>query len=169
MAVKAHSLFHAIDMGSIIKEALSDLSNHEIEMVAYVDSWMLFNVVTKYSSTVERRLRIDVIVLEESYQKRDLKHIERIPGNLADVLGKEIIYGQTEMWRCDKTEKLKLDPIGWSYGRAGKRSLGRGRVPISTISGRQHWMDRLPTFEVSYIIRNLDMRKTKFGGSLSFQ
>lgn len=56
IATEVHALVHAVDMGMLIKETISKVMSQEIAMEAYVDSGALFNIITRNSSTAERRL-----------------------------------------------------------------------------------------------------------------
>lgn len=95
-----HGHVHEVEMGIIIKGAISHLLKREVEIEACADSQTLFNVVRKKRSTTERRLQIDVHALNERYQKAELKRIFRIQGreNVTNVMTKEIIPKETRMW-----------------------------------------------------------------------
>lgn len=46
MAAEVHALVHAVDMGMVAREALSELLHQHVEMEAYVDCRTLVNVAT---------------------------------------------------------------------------------------------------------------------------
>lgn len=116
MASEVHALIHAVDIGMIVRDALNELLNRNVEMEAFVDSRTLFNVVTKNSNTAERRLQIDIFALRESYKNGELKRIGWIKGNEnpADVLTKELLSDASPMSLLMKSNRFNVEPVGWA-------------------------------------------------------
>lgn len=113
IAAAFYALVHAVDVGTVIREALVEFLNRKVEMEAYVDSETPFNVVTKNSNTAERRSRIYLFPWLESYQIGNLKGNKPISGNEDAVimLTKEVLSQRTAMWNLMKTSKVNIDPV----------------------------------------------------------
>lgn len=75
MDAEVQALLHALDIGTIVRDALKELLNPSADMEAFVESKTLFNVVTKTSKTAERQLQIDIFALMESYRDAEMKRI----------------------------------------------------------------------------------------------
>lgn len=68
-AAEIYALIHAVNIDMIIRDALNERLRRSVGIQAFVDSWTLFNVVSKNRNTVERRLQIDIFALKENYQR----------------------------------------------------------------------------------------------------
>lgn len=114
MAAEVHALIHAVDVVTLIGDALNELLGRTIALEAYVDSRSLFKVVTKNRNTAERRLQNDMFALRDSYQTGELKSIGWIQGkeNPADALAKDVVSERSALWRLMTESTLNVDPIG---------------------------------------------------------
>jgi len=89
-----------------------------LDIDAYVDSKTVFNEVAKQSSTLEKRLQIDVHALRESHSKGELRYLAWIPGNqnVADALTKGLIDARHPLWNLMTKNRLEIKPNGWVEG-----------------------------------------------------
>ena len=104
MAAELHALLYGFDNSYMAQSMLQDVLGQEICIDAYVDSQTVFYVVAKHSSTLEKRLRIDVHALRQSYATGELRYMTWIPGieNIADDLTKGLITESHPLWNLLK-------------------------------------------------------------------
>lgn len=67
MAAKVHGLVLGFDHAFSIRDALQKIFSRKLGIEAYVDRKTLFNVVAKDGSMTEKRLKVDIAALRESY------------------------------------------------------------------------------------------------------
>lgn len=69
-----------------------------VELEALVDSKTLFNFIAKDGSTVERRLKIDVMALRQSYENVELHRLAwiQVSDNPADALKKCVLSDKSQ-------------------------------------------------------------------------
>ena len=79
-----------ITVDTIIKKITDGLGLIIILIVIYTDSFLLYEYLVKLGTTKEKRLMINVMLLRELYQRRELQEIRQINGkdNIADTLTK---------------------------------------------------------------------------------
>ena len=67
---------------------LEEVLERHVDLDGYVDSKELFNVESKYTTTLEKRLKIDVHTMRKSQNNGQLPRVGRIPtyNNCADGL-----------------------------------------------------------------------------------
>jgi ribonuclease HI len=89
-AAELHALVHGLDVAFLLAHTLHSILQKQIEICAYTDSRILFNSVTGFRSTAEKRLLIDLHGLRQSYNRREISEIAWIAAedNLADPLTK---------------------------------------------------------------------------------
>ena len=90
----------------MLRHDLETIYEMEILLQMRTDSLQMFDVVTKASSTTERRLMIDIAAARESYNREEISNVGLIMSehNIADGLTKE------QMKRCKIS--CVLDSIG---------------------------------------------------------
>lgn len=116
MAAEIHALSYGFDCAIITKSIIEELVQRSLPLHAYVDSKTLFNVIAKDASTTEKRLQIDVHVIRESRDKRELETLAWIPGktNPADGLTKGIIGNDHPLWKVINSNAITIKPDGWT-------------------------------------------------------
>jgi len=125
MAAEIHALVYGFDNGYVAQNFLSEILDQNVPIDGFVDSRTVFNVVAKQSSTLEKRLQIDVFALRESNTRGELRTLAWVPGsqNIADGMTKGIVQDSHPLWKLMCTNKLSISPEGWVEGT---------RVPIET-------------------------------------
>jgi len=118
MAAELHALIYGFDSAYLARDILQELLGLRLDIDAYVDSRTVFNVVAKQSSTLEKRLQIDVHALRESHSKGELRYLAWIPGNqnVADALTKGLIDARHPLWNLMTKNRLEIKPNGWVEG-----------------------------------------------------
>jgi hypothetical protein len=81
------ALADAFDMAFAIGHDMQDITRRSIPIVILIDSLSLFHVLTKSSTTSEKRVMIDLAVTREAYKKREIEAIGfvRTESNPADA------------------------------------------------------------------------------------
>jgi len=115
MAAELHALIYGFDNAYLVRDILEEVLQQKIEIDGYLDSRTVFNVVAKSSSTLEKRLQIDVHALRESHAKGELRYLAWIPGteNVADGLTKGLVDASHPLWKLIKSNEISVQPQGW--------------------------------------------------------
>lgn len=75
-------LLLGFDMGACLKKTYEILFNRDIPLVVYTDSKSLYDdCVIRLGMTLEKRMMIDVMVIRDAYEERELTEIKWIAGN----------------------------------------------------------------------------------------
>ena len=114
MAAEIHALVYGFDNAYVARDMLEELLAKQVHIDSYVESRALFYVVTKNSSTLEKRLQIDVFALRESHARGELRYLAWVLGdqNYADGLTKGIFSDAHPLWEVMTTNKLQIEPQG---------------------------------------------------------
>jgi hypothetical protein len=80
----------AFDRSFVLKSDLKDMLDLKNPIHMYTDSQLLFYVISKGSMTAERRLRIDIALAREGFDRKWISDIALVASldNLADALAK---------------------------------------------------------------------------------
>jgi hypothetical protein len=78
------------DAAYSLKHDLQTILKRRVDILMYTDSLSLFDVITKSSTTAEKRLMIDLVVVREAYDRMEIAQLAflRINWNPADALTK---------------------------------------------------------------------------------
>ena len=79
------------NIGSVIQTTTSSILSTKILLVMCTDSYSLYNYITKLGSTAEKRLMINIMGLQQSYEQREINEVRWIDGscNPVDAMIKE--------------------------------------------------------------------------------
>ena len=102
LSAELFALVHGFDIGFLVSHTLSRILGRQVELSIYTESLTLYGLCVSLSQTTEHRLQIDLAIVREAYECRDIINIILIPGsdNPADDLTK---VGK----RCGALTKLK--------------------------------------------------------------
>lgn len=111
LAAELFAMVHGFDVSSTIRLAINDVFGRIVPLHVYTDSRSLFDCLSKVSRTAEKRLLIDLSMLRQSYERREITEAFWIPTkqNPAD--------GFTKPKPCDalhkmlKTNRTELTPM----------------------------------------------------------
>ena len=80
----------SFDMAFMIRYDIQKMMNIRKPIMIFTDSLSLFDVITKASTTVEKRLMIDLEVVKMAYQQNEMQQMGfiRSEHNIADCLTK---------------------------------------------------------------------------------
>ncbi|KAI1007193.1 hypothetical protein K3495_g1026 [Podosphaera aphanis] len=75
------SLLLGFDMGACIKKTYEQIYNRHIPLEIYTDSKSLYDCVIRLGTTLEKRMMIDVMVIRDAYEEREITEIKWIAGD----------------------------------------------------------------------------------------
>lgn len=115
-SVLASELFAAVlafDHASTIRLALNKIFGRLIPHILYTDSKSLYDSLVGINSTTEKRLLIDLCMLRQAYELRELTEVIWIPSsqNPSDAMTKSNASGALE--RLIRTNRLEVDAKSW--------------------------------------------------------
>ena len=101
------------DLASIMNVTIADILGFAIPLVLYTDSKSLYDALSTINPTTEKRLLIDLQVLRQSYERREITEIAWIPTeqNPADGMTKE--KPNTALEGMIDNNKLTVTPNAW--------------------------------------------------------
>ena len=108
-----YAIVAGFDNGSAIYSTINSILSSQVPLVICTDSYSLYDCITKLNTTAEKRLKIDIIGLRKSYERREIDEIRWIDGNCnpADAMTKEK-PGQA-LKQLIETNTLDLVTKGW--------------------------------------------------------
>ena len=68
-------MVHGFDVGAATKSTLDQALNVNLPLVLCTDSHSLFDCLGKLGTTLEKRLKIDVMCLRQSYERREISEV----------------------------------------------------------------------------------------------
>jgi hypothetical protein len=115
LAGEMYALTHAFDIAYTLRHTLEKYVKAHIPVRAFTDSQSLFDCVTKLSTTLEKRLMIDLYGLRQSYERRELTSIAWIPGgeNPADALTKADLREDSPLFNLMRKNRIQTSIKGW--------------------------------------------------------
>lgn len=84
-------MVYGFDYCAVILHTMESFIGNTIDIKIYTDSKCLFDSLISLNNTTEKRLLIDLSILRECYEQREITEILWIPGteNPADAMTKE--------------------------------------------------------------------------------
>ena len=113
LSAELYAMMYGFDTSSVILHTLRSFLGKSIPLRLYTDSKCLFDSLTRLNSTTEKRLLIDLSLLREAYELREITEVLWIPGkqNPAD--------GMTKQGPCHallqliKNNQIEVSPNAW--------------------------------------------------------
>lgn len=123
LSAELYAMVYGFDNCSVIHHALQEFLGRTVEFKIYTDSKSLFDSLVTLNSTTEKRLLIDLTMLRECYEKRDITEVLWIPGdqNPADAMTKD--KACKALSDLMATNKIQVDPKGWIERNPPKPNL----------------------------------------------
>ena len=79
LAAELFATVDGFDISSTISLALNDMLGRIIELHVYKDSRRLYDCLVRINQTTEKRLFIDLRILRQSYERREMTEVFWIP------------------------------------------------------------------------------------------
>lgn len=123
LAAELFAMVHGFDISSTLRLTLNELYGKIVPLKIFTDSKSLYDSMVRINSTTEKRLLIDLIMLRQSYERREITDVYWIP------TGQNPADGLTKGKRCSALEKLmdenKLDLTPNAWVERGQPSWAR--------------------------------------------
>lgn len=82
MASAVHALVPDLDFAFLIRQLIAKMLNMKVTLNVYVHNRTVFDVIAKDGPTSERRVKIYIHALHQSYTPGELEQLGWIPGHL---------------------------------------------------------------------------------------
>ncbi len=76
MTIEFFAMIHDFDVDSILKAILTKMFNILISLILVIDSKSLYDCLVRLEITVEKRLMMNVMILKQSYERREIIEIK---------------------------------------------------------------------------------------------
>ncbi len=76
LVVELYAMIHDFDVGSVLKATLTKMFDVLIFLTFVTDSKSLYDCLIRLEITVEKRLMIDVMILRQSYERREIIEVK---------------------------------------------------------------------------------------------
>ena len=79
LTIELYTMAHGFDLAIAMKAAMDVILEQPISLAMYTDSKSLYDSLVSLNTVTEKRLLIDLRVLHESYERRELTDMFWIP------------------------------------------------------------------------------------------
>jgi hypothetical protein len=76
LTIEFFAMIHDFDVDSILKAILTKMFNILISLILVIDSKSLYDCLVRLEITVEKRLMMNVMILKQSYERREIIEIK---------------------------------------------------------------------------------------------
>ena len=113
LSAEMFAMVIGFDMAAVLRFFLNDLLNRNVRMNLFTDSRCLYDNLTTLRSTTEKRLLIDLALLRQCYERREIANVYWIPSeqNPADALTKDATGNALN--ELMMKNKIKITPNAW--------------------------------------------------------
>ncbi len=113
LAIELFAMIHDFDVDSILKAILTKMLNILISLILVIDSKSLYDCLVRLKITVEKRLIMKVIILRQSYVKREITEIKWIheSNNSVDSMTKSKSFSALKT--IIDINRINLNTIEW--------------------------------------------------------
>jgi hypothetical protein len=113
LAAELFAMVHGFDVGSVLKATLTKMIGILIPLILVTDSKSLYDCLVRLGITVEKRLMVDVMVLRQCYERREITEVKWVHGanNSADSMTKT--KSSSALKTVIDTNQINLDIIEW--------------------------------------------------------
>jgi hypothetical protein len=110
LAVELYGIVHGFNIGATIKLMIEKILWISLLLILCTDSKSLYDCLVKLGTTREKRLMIDLICLQQSYERREIAEVKWIDGNSnpADAMTKSKPCGALKDLINTNIVKLKV-------------------------------------------------------------
>ncbi len=75
LASELYIMVYGFDVGAMLKSTMECVLKQSVPMILYTDSKSLYDCLVKLGTTQEKRLMVDIICLQQSYERREIMEI----------------------------------------------------------------------------------------------
>jgi hypothetical protein len=113
LTAELFAMIHEFDVDSILKAILTKMLDIFISLILVIDSKFLYDCLVRLDIIVKKRLMMNVMILRQSYEKREIIEIKWIYeiNNLVDSMTK--IKSSSALKTIIDINRINLDTIEW--------------------------------------------------------
>lgn len=118
LAAELFAVVYAFDYESTVRLAVNGIMGKDIPLVIYTDAKSLFEGLVGINATTEKRLMIDLTMLRQAYELKEIAEVVWIPSaqNPADAMTKDNASFALKKLMDDNT--VDISPKSWVERRA---------------------------------------------------
>jgi hypothetical protein len=129
LAVELFVMIHDLDVGSVLKSILIRMLDKKIliSLILITDSKFLYDCLIRLNIIVEKRLMIDVMILRQFYERREITKMIWIHdiNNSVDSMIK--IKSSTALKTMIDTNQINLDIIEWVKRATTRKTVNQNK------------------------------------------
>ena len=131
LAAELFAMVHGFDVSSTIRLAFNAMLDRVIPLHVYTDSRSLYDCLTRINHTTEKRLLIDLRMLRQSYERREITEVFWIPTaqNPADAFTKAT--PTPALNKLLEKNCLHLTPNAWVERPAPPWANAKNQQPVA--------------------------------------
>ena len=113
LSAEIFALMDGFDAGYVVRDLLSKLLGRKVDLHILTDSRSAFHILTTLITTKEKRLMLDVHLMREAYERREITRVSWISSscNISDCLTK--VNHNGSLLSFVKTNRAKITCEGW--------------------------------------------------------
>jgi hypothetical protein len=113
LAAELYAMAHGFDVAAAMKESLTYTFDRQLPLKTYTDSRSLFDALVTLNNTAEKRLLIDLQLLRQAYERREITEVCWIPTeqNPADAMTKG--RPTPALDKLLMRNRVELNPTAW--------------------------------------------------------
>jgi hypothetical protein len=113
LTIELFAIIHDLNVDSILKTILTKMLDVFISLILAIDSKFLYDCFVRLEITVEKRLMMNVMILKQSYERREITEIKWIheSNNSVDSMTKSKSFSALKT--IIDINRINLDTIEW--------------------------------------------------------
>jgi hypothetical protein len=113
LTIELYAMIHDFDVDSVLKAILTKMLDIFILLILVIDSKFLYNCLVRLEITVEKRLMMNVMILRQFYERREIIEIKWIheSNNFVDSMTKSKSFSALKT--IIDINRINLDTIEW--------------------------------------------------------
>ncbi len=125
LTVELFAMIHDFDVDLVLKTTLTKMLHAVISLILATDSKSLYDCLVRLRTTIEKRLMIDVMILRQFYERREITEIKWVHeiNNLVDFMTKNKSFSALKT--LIDINQINLDTIEWVERTATKKAVNQ--------------------------------------------
>ncbi|KAL2885168.1 Ribonuclease H-like domain [Ceratocystis lukuohia] len=110
LAAELYALVHGFDVAACLKATYDEIYKRKVPLVLCTDSKSIFDAITRLGTTTEKRLMIDIQLMRQAYERREVAELKWIAGgeNPADQMTKVQAKACDALTRLIDTNRISV-------------------------------------------------------------
>jgi hypothetical protein len=125
LAAELFAMIHDFDVDSILKSILIKMLAIDISLILIIDSKFLYDCLVRLDIIVKKRLMMNVMILKQSYERREITEIKWIheSNNSVDSMTKSKSFSALKT--IIDINRINLDTIEWMKRATAKELINQ--------------------------------------------